>query len=143
MTLDHPKCKAYGLNERVFTLDYAEWVCAREKIVLRYEPTLWSGLYFVRRNRPTIIINPLASAAEQLLALLHELGHHFRHSPKTCFYQPKYLDKTEYEAEEFAAYAAMPYYLITSKLPWEIQEEFGYSTEILDFRKELFEQFKV
>ena len=37
----------------------------------------------------------------------------------------------------------MPLNLIREKLPWELQEDYGYPNELMDIRKEIHEQFKI
>jgi Zn-dependent peptidase ImmA (M78 family) len=141
--LAHPKAVRYGVNRRVFTLEYAEAVCAEEGVRLRREATLFPGFYTVRRKKwPTIFLSTHTSPGEQLVILVHELAHHWLHTPETCFYQPDSIDKSEHEAETVSAYSLMPTFLVESKTLEEIHEEYGYPFEFMWFRKGLYEQFK-
>jgi Zn-dependent peptidase ImmA (M78 family) len=142
--LAHPKAVRYGVNRRLFTLEYAESICAKEKVRIKREPTLFPGFYTVRRRRwPTIFLSTHRPPAEQLVILVHELAHHWLHTPETCFYQPGSIDKSEREAETVAAYALMPTHLVRSKTIEEIHEEYGYPHEFMWFRKEMYEQFRM
>jgi Zn-dependent peptidase ImmA (M78 family) len=93
-----------------------------------------------------IYLNSRQSKSQWLEAAFHELAHHLLHapdnSPVALFYHLHSNKKEEFEAKAFMALALVPKFLVETKTVGDLQEEFGYSRELLSFRKELYELYK-
>lgn len=99
----------------------------------------WDGLYFIRQNQPTILLNQQLSGIEKQIVQWHELGHHLLHVPSGRFFNFGLCDKAEYQAHLIAAVALIPQPDLYKPLT-ELQEE-GYPFELLQFRGRVFDQF--
>lgn len=131
--------RALGWNRRVLTHDDFEHFCEVENILLIEAPlTFWRGVYYVDQGRPVITLDSRLRGPDRLLTAWHEAGHHLFHTPGH-FGHPA---KTEREADIVAHIALIPVFLL--QLPdGEIQEMFGYSSEIIAERVHIFRTFNL
>lgn len=131
-----------GWNERVLTRADFDSLCQREEVLVADRVMPWRGIYVVRRGIPCIAINCALGGVERSEVEWHEMGHHLLHTPTMCFFTRGTRSKTEYEAQVISACALVPRPLM-SKTFAELQEEYGYSRELLWFRKRVAEQFRI
>lgn len=142
MFLLAPKLKKLGFNERVLTLDDFDKFCENEGIIFHYNTmTHFRGLYTVVDSVPCISVSNALRPLDRQVVAWHEGGHHVYHSHKTAFFCDSALTrKSEYEANCVAAIALMPRPLLDMSFN-DLQEELGYSRDLLWFRKRIFEHF--
>ncbi|MGI8655439.1 MAG: ImmA/IrrE family metallo-endopeptidase [Pyrinomonadaceae bacterium] len=135
-----------GWNKRPLTEADFYAICEAEGIVVIENGSChmrWRGLYTVILDVPTIIINANIKGLERLWTMFHELGHHFLHSPSTCFFSESTLHKTQSEANAFAAIALIPERHVKQRPLWELYELDEYAVKLFQIRIELYEIYKV
>ena len=130
-------------NKRVVTERDVRRVCHNKGVRIVEGKTGVSGLYVVYRGVPFIVIDPDLGWPLCLWVLLHELAHHLLHVPGLQFFDNRFESKADYEANFIAAVALMPLDLIKRLTFAEIQDEYGYPSELMWFRKEIYEQFGI
>ncbi|HEY9285913.1 MAG TPA: ImmA/IrrE family metallo-endopeptidase [Pyrinomonadaceae bacterium] len=101
----------------------------------------WRGIYMACEGIPCIAIHSSLRGAERSEVVWHEIGHHLLHTPTTCFFTRSTARKMEFEAQVVMACALVPRPLLGRTFA-ELQEEYGYTRELLWFRKGVFEQFR-
>ncbi len=124
-------------------------ICRRERVRVHELPLRVAGFYMVIKGKPHIYLNNRLRGLAWLQAAFHELGHHLLHAPvpgsstAAYFYQLTPNTKEEKQAEAFAAVALIPELLLRKNSTWELQEEYGYPSELLWLRREIYERYKV
>lgn len=131
-----------GWNERVLTHADFDSLCQAEGVLVSVQAIRHRGIYLVRHGIPCIAINCTLGVSERSEVEWHEMGHHLLHTPTMCLFTRGTLNKTEYEAQVIAAVAHIPRPLMRKTFA-ELQEEYGYSRELLWFRKQVAEQFRI
>jgi Zn-dependent peptidase ImmA (M78 family) len=131
-------------NERVFTADDLDSLSQKMKVPFVVDATASAkGEYLIIDDEPMILLKPNLKANEKLWVSYHELGHHLLHYPVPHKFSKGLQRRMDREANFFAAIALMPTKLIAEKTFGEIVEEYGYSSELIAIRKEIYEAYKI
>ena len=141
MKLFLDKYKHLGLNEFVWTDDYIDRVVEGEGIEIINSSGKFSW-YMTVENEPFIVLPRRLKGLRRTFALLHELGHHFRHygeTPNQAFFHGLHDvqdAKDEAEADAFALVALIPLDKIDS---FDFLEEHPnrYARKLFEDRKKL------
>lgn len=92
-----------------------------------------------------LYLNSRLRGVRKLYVAFHELAHHFFHTtPSTAsasFYRVVENSRDEIEAEAFALIALIPEPLLRSMLAGEIEEVYGYTSEMLKFRLKVLDRY--
>ena len=129
-------------NVKVLTETDFWLFCAADGVVVREAPTELHGFRLKQRDRHVIFINSRLRGAERSFVLWHEWAHHLLHPPGIQFFHG-YDSLTETEADAFAACALIPRPLLGHYWPSEIAELYGYPTDLIEFRQDIFDQWKL
>ncbi|MEW6213323.1 MAG: ImmA/IrrE family metallo-endopeptidase [Acidobacteriota bacterium] len=132
-----------GWNKRVLGADDFDLFCHDEGIFVFEGQYKWDGLYIVRSGIPVIYIQQSLRPIERLIVGWHEVGHHILHAPEFFFYSYGRVSKADYQAHICAACALIPQPLYLKRSAYDIQEEYGYPSDLLRFRARLFETLGV
>lgn len=149
MNLLAPTIKRYipHWNESPLTEADLYRLCRKLKVKIIEIPLSVPGFFMQVGNKRLLYLNSRLRGVAWLHAALHELGHALLHTPPTgtvaYFFRLPPNSKREHEAEVFAAIALIPLQFVLSKLPWEIQEEYGYPTELIDLRKWIYDNYRI
>jgi len=129
---------ALGWNRRVLTLDDFYTACEAEHITVFDVAMHWQGLFLYFEGKPIIALNVRLRGNQRTLVAWHEFGHYCYHYPGSFGRQRK----TEREADIIAHVALIPAFLLN--LPdGELQEMFGYSSELISARIAIFRQYNL
>lgn len=102
-----------------------ELIASRLGIKLRYEDA--PSFSYEKGRYRCIIIDKTLSTDEQRKHFFHELGHLFRgHSGDQSIFPDLFKGLLEEQAERFAKYAMMPYYMIQALPLPEYERDFPY-----------------
>lgn len=141
--------RRYGWNERVFTEEDILRICRQEKIELVEHPISgFAGFYMTCRGRRFITVDSRLRGVRRLYVLLHELAHHFLHSPPGAsgahFFRLRPDTKQEFEAEVFATVALLPEPLLRRILAegGDFDGE-GFTRDIVEFRLKVLDRYGV
>lgn len=142
------KFSGFGWNQRPLTEADCYRICRREKIkIIEYPLESSPGFYMVCKGRPMITIDSRLRGLRRQYVLWHELAHHFLHVPHHAtaahWFRLRPGTKAELEAEAFAVVAMIPEPLLRKMLTWEIEEEFGYTREMLNFRLKVLDTYGI
>lgn len=100
------------------------------------------GEYRIYKETPMILIHKYVQRNYLPWVWWHEIGHDLLHFPLTCKFSKGSSNKIEKEANIVAAVSLIPNWLIRTKTLFEIQDEYGYPREIIEFRKEIYDRNK-
>lgn len=125
-------------NVRRLTEDDFWTYCDESKIIVRETPLERAGMHFQRNGQNVIFVRQGLRGSDRLFVLYHELAHFWCHPPGIQFFQG-YNDRIEREADAVAACALIPRTMLSHYWPTEIAELFGYSPDLIQFRKDIFE----
>ena len=129
-------------NIRVFTeQDFFDHCTAGGIRVIEADFQL-EGAYCVYDQQPLIFLRRSLPYPRRLFVAFHELAHHWLHYPGMQLFHNTHC-KVEQEAHLVAACALIPCPVLESRPLWEIGEEYGYSGEMLRFRAEVWERWKL
>lgn len=138
------RLKELGWNERVLTRHDFYTICRDDDVLVRDADMRWSGLYLVCEEVPVIVLNDKLVGPERIFVGWHELGHHLLHPPGMAFFcNDSTKRKVEFEAQRFAACALLPLPLMSSMHVDEIEHEYGYPRELVQFRARLFSRLRI
>jgi Zn-dependent peptidase ImmA (M78 family) len=138
------RIRLLGWNDRVLTRHDFYDVCRDDDVLVRDMEMQWSGLYLVCEDVPVIVLNDRLVGPERIVVGWHELGHHLLHPPGMSFFcGDSTKRKVEFEAQRFAACALIPAPVITSMHVAEIEQEYGYSRELVQFRTRLYQRLRI
>ena len=133
-----------GYDKKPWTFETIEKCCSLEGVELTYAPMKRKGVYWICDNVPTITLSNSLVGIEKLLVGAHELGHHFEHTPEAGLYLPQSESKREFQAKRFAVCALIPEPLMRRLLRqyslWDLASEYGYTTQLMEFRVQVFHQ---
>jgi Zn-dependent peptidase ImmA (M78 family) len=136
-----------GWNRRVFTEADFDRLCRRERIRVCEIPLSVGGFYMRARGRQFIYLDSRLRGVRRLRAALHELGHYYLHAgaePTSAFFYGLRPDaREEFEADAFAAVAMIPEPLLRRLLAWEIEEEYGYARDLINFRLKVLDTYGI
>ncbi|MDQ1610307.1 MAG: IrrE N-terminal-like domain [Pyrinomonadaceae bacterium] len=134
-------------NERPLTEADFYRLCRKFKVRVIEVPLRVPGLFMQVGDKRCLYVNSRLGGVDWLHAALHEMGHALLHTPPSgtvaYFFRLPPNSKREHEAEAFAAVALIPLNIVMTKLPWEIQEEYGYPTELIELRKRIYDNFRI
>jgi Zn-dependent peptidase ImmA (M78 family) len=134
-------------NVRPLTEDDFYRLCRKFKVRVIEIPLRVPGLFMQVGGKRYLYVSSRLRGVEWLRAALHELGHAILHTPPSgtiaYFFRLPPNSKREHEAEAFVAIALIPLCVVLSKLPWEIQEDYGYSTELIELRKWIYDNYRI
>ena len=134
----------FGWNRRVLTADDFYEICERERIEVIETPLSNDGFYVVWHKRKFIVLNSKLRGVRWLHVAFHELAHHLLHAPQSIGFRGLRPDtKQEREAEALALCALIPEPLLRQMLTWEIEDEYGYTRDILEARLKVLDEFGV
>lgn len=80
--------------------------------------------------------------AERLFIAFHELAHHWLHPPGIQMFHG-FGRRVEFEADVVAACALIPKTVLTHYWPSEIAELHGYTYDLVNFRCEVFDRWRI
>jgi Zn-dependent peptidase ImmA (M78 family) len=121
-------------------------ICRRERIRVVEMPLRVPGYYMACNGRRFIIINSALRGVRWLHVAFHELGHHLLHAPKYAHSAFFFIDnntKEHAEAEAFALCTMIPEPLLRRMLACEIEEEYGFTREMLHQRLRVLDLYGV
>ncbi|HEX8746841.1 MAG TPA: ImmA/IrrE family metallo-endopeptidase [Pyrinomonadaceae bacterium] len=128
-------------NERVLTERDIRRVAKKKGVQIVEGDVGVPGLYIVYGGVPFIVVHPDLTPAMRLWVLFHELAHHLFHVPGLQLFDSRYETKADYQANVIAAVALIPLTLMQRLTYGEIQEEYGYPKELMDFRLQVYEDY--
>jgi Zn-dependent peptidase ImmA (M78 family) len=136
------------LNERPLAESDFYRICRREKIkVIEYPLVSSPGFYMVCKRRPMIAVDSRLHGVRRLYILWHELAHYFLHVPPHAtgahWFRLQLDTRAEFEAEVFSVIAMIPETLLRSMLSGEIEDEYGFTREILEFRLKVLDLYGI
>ena len=131
-----------GWNIRVFTEEDFWFLCAQQQIQVHEVPLERLGMHLTRRDRHVIFVSDRLRGAEKQFVLWHEFGHGLLHPAGIRFFQG-YDSLVEQEADAFAACAMIPRTVVQHCWPSEIADLYGYPEDLIQFRFDLFEMWKL
>jgi Zn-dependent peptidase ImmA (M78 family) len=138
------RLKTLGWNERVLTRHDFYTICRDDGVLVRDASMRWSGLYMVCEEVPVIVLNDRLVGPDRIVVGWHELGHHLMHLPGMAFFcGDSTKRKVEFEAQRFAACALIPQPVLASMHVEEIEQDYGYSRELVQFRMRLFQRLRI
>ncbi len=130
-------------NIRVFTEDDLHYYCDQAGIEIIERPLEQPGTLIPRDDgKLQLFLNSEMRGAERLFVALHELGHHFLHSPGIQFFLG-WDQLSETEADIFAACAMIPITVLKNYWPSEVAELYGYPSGLVDLRWEIWERWGI
>ncbi len=129
-------------NVKVFTDSDFWMLCAAAEIVVHEAPLERHGFQLKQHSRHIIFINSRLSGAERSFVLWHEYAHHLLHPPGVQFFHG-YASLVEDEADAFAACALIPRPLLSHYWPSEIADLYGYPFDLVAFRQDIFDCWKL
>jgi Zn-dependent peptidase ImmA (M78 family) len=129
-------------NVRVFTEDDFYWHCDRAGIIVREVSLEQPGLYICRDGPPQIFLDDELRGAERLFVGFHELAHHWLHPPWIQLFRGL-EESVETEADVVAACALIPKTILTHYWPSEIAELYGYPPSLVEYRREVFDRWRI
>lgn len=129
-------------NVRAFTDSDFWMLCAADGIIVQEAPLERHGFQFKQRNQHVIFINSRLRGAERSFVLWHEYAHYLLHPPGIQFFHG-YESQVENEADVFAACAMIPRSLLEHYWPSEIADLYGYPVDLVAYRQDLFERYKL
>lgn len=133
-------------NQRVPTEADFYRICRRERIRVIEMPLSVPGYYIHCDGKRIIVINWALRGVRWLHVAFHELGHHFLHAPKYAHAGFFFIDnksKEHAEAEAFAVCAMIPEPLLRRMLSGEIEDEYGFTREMLELRLRVLDLYGV
>ncbi|HKQ90861.1 MAG TPA: ImmA/IrrE family metallo-endopeptidase [Blastocatellia bacterium] len=129
-------------NVRVLTQDDFDYYCDRAGIVVREISLELPGLYICRDGHPQIFLSDELRGVERLFIAFHELAHHWLHPPGVQMFHG-FGRRVEFEADVVAACALIPKTTLTHYWPSEIADLHGYTYDLVNFRCEIFDKWKI
>jgi Zn-dependent peptidase ImmA (M78 family) len=129
-------------NVRVLTQDDFDYYCDRAGIAVREVPLELPGLYICRDGQPQIFLSDELRGAERLFIAFHELAHHWLHPPGVQMFHG-FGRRVELEADAVAACCLIPKTVLTHYWPSEIAELHGYTHDLVNFRCEIFDRWRI
>jgi Zn-dependent peptidase ImmA (M78 family) len=130
-------------NIKVHTLEDFYIFCAANSIIVHEDkPLERTGLYLIYEGESHIFIDSRLRGHEKTFVCLHELGHFLLHPLGIQFFTGM-SSTVEYEADVVAVCAMIPRPLLRSHWPGEIVEEYGYEIELVEFRQEIFDIWRI
>ncbi len=134
----------YG--RKAWSFEDFEECCRIEGVEIVYAAMKRPGFYWNCEGTPTIVLSTFISGIKKLCVAMHELGHYFSHTPEAALYLPNSKSKREYEAEKFALIGMIPLWLMRKMIDqnnlWDLQEEWGIGSEILNRRWQVYQRSK-
>lgn len=119
------------------------WIlCASARILVEEVPISRHGFRIERDRYSVIFVNNRLRGAERMFVLWHELAHVFLHPPGIQFFHG-YNSQTEDEADTFAVCSMIPRPLLDHYWPSEIAELYGYPPDMVEFRRDIFDRWKL
>lgn len=144
MKLALAKLARYGWNNRVLTAEDFDRIVTDENIEVIESTLVERGFYMIFDEQPFIVLGAALQGVRRLHIAFHELAHHFLHAPcPVGFYGLKPNSKQEREAEALALCALIPEPLLRYMLTWEIEDEYGYTRDMLEARLKVLDEFGV
>ena len=95
------------------------------------------GLYIEHRGYPFIALDTALRGTRRSWVQWHEIGHYILHTPGTQFFFGC-SSRIHNQANIVAACALMPRKLIRHSSAFSICEEFGYPTDLIELRFEIY-----
>ena len=135
--------KIVGWNYRVFTEDDFYNICGKEKIRITESPIKSRGEYVIYKNVSFIILRTNLKSTWRTWVCWHELAHHFLHSPGHYLFNHSTARKVDFEANFVSSVALIPTKLVENLTLSEIAEEYNYPLRLIDFRKQIYDYYKI
>ena len=129
-------------NVKVLTQDDFDYYCDRAGIAVKETPLELPGLYICRDSQPQIFLSDELRGFERLFIAFHELAHHWLHPPGVQMFHGL-SNRVEYEADVVAACALIPKTTLTHYWPSEIADVYGYTHDLITFRCEIFDRWRI
>jgi Zn-dependent peptidase ImmA (M78 family) len=124
------------------TQDDFDYYCDRAGIIVREVSLELPGLYICRDGRPQIFLSDELRGAERLFIAFHELAHHWLHPPGIQMFHG-FGTRVELEADAVAACALIPKTVLTHYWPSELADLYGYAHDLVNFRCEIFDRWRI
>lgn len=133
-----------GWGHKVLTYEDFERLADAAKIwvyrtTLRYD----DGFHYYHHERPVIVLNKKLKMGDLAWKAFHELAHFYKHPTGLYYFTQGTTEKADYEANFISSVAVIPTPLFKAKTFEEIQDEYGYPSELKWLRKEYFERYKL
>jgi Zn-dependent peptidase ImmA (M78 family) len=130
-------------GEQMLLEDKALEFCGKHKIYIVEDARQKFGKLKFYKGYVFILINPKLNLAMRLWVLWHEIGHFCLHEPVTASFSKSTKRKHDREANYVAAVALIPLSVIMFQTPEEIQEQYGYPTELIQIRLDICRKEKI
>jgi Zn-dependent peptidase ImmA (M78 family) len=130
-------------NVKVLTQDDFDYYCDCDGIAVSETPLEVPGLYICRNGQPEILLSDELRGAERLFIAFHELAHHWLHPPGIQMFHGLPSPRVELEADVVAICALIPKTTLTHYWPSEIAELHGYTHDLVNFRCEIFDRWRI
>lgn len=130
------------MNERPVTERDVRRVAGRVGVEIVEGDVGVPGLYLPYGGAFFIVIHPALPGVMRLWVLMHELSHHLLHDTGMQMFDRRFETKADRQANFISALALLPTPTVKTRSFAELLEE-GYPRELLWFRKEIYEQFKI
>jgi Zn-dependent peptidase ImmA (M78 family) len=128
----------YGWNEKVFTDEDFYYFCQNEGLIVFEGSRGFPGEYFIRRDKPIILLHPKLTGFTKTWIAFHELAHHWMHSPSP--FSLTLESKIEIQADAISTPMLIPRRLLKEPGLFGLFEQ-GYSPVLLERRKLIFERY--
>ena len=129
-------------NHRVLGIDDFYSFCKQEGVEVYELDMSIDGLYTIFADVPVILLKLTLSEPDLTFVAFHELAHYWLHEPGQQF-KWAFESKMDFEANLVASCALIPCSLLESHASADIQRQFGYSTEVIQFREQVYRDWKI
>lgn len=130
-------------NVRVLTRHDFDCYCDSAGILVREMPLdNVPGMYLICDGQPCIFLDEDLRGPDRLFTGFHEYAHYLLHPSRVSFFHG-YDDVTEDEADVFAICALIPQTILNHYWPGEIAELYGYPPSLVEFRREVFDRWRI
>lgn len=134
-------------NVRILTQDDFDYYCDQNNIAVRERPLEQAGLYVHGDGQPIIYLNDELRGAERQFVAVHELAHHLLGHPSAAhMYHARDAEEDEQfeiEADIVAICWMIPATMLPHYHASEIVDLYGYTREQIEFRREVFDKYKI
>lgn len=129
-------------NIKVLTEDDFYQYCDEAGVVVNEAPLELPGLYICGDGQPEIFLDNELRGVERLFIAYHELAHHWLHPPGIQMFHG-WGEQSETEADIVAICCLIPKTVLTHYLPSEIIELHGYTHDLVKFRREVADRWRI
>ena len=132
-----------GWNTRILGETDALTFCRHHQIRILEDAKLRYGQIQFYRGHSFIFINPNLSPGMRSWVLWHEIAHFILHDPIVSTFSRQCRRKCDCEANYVAAIALMPISILEHVTFGELEECYGYPSELIRLRWDIYERRKL